>query len=154
MHCFCFCVAVVQVKCGVGQHDLLNKSETNMKLIIFLFGVYLLVACSNSTSPKLGEEIEINYGQCVSFQDNHLTIKFVAVEEDSRCPEGAVCVWEGNGRVAIEVSKTAFVLNTSLEPKEIEYKGYKIRLTSLLPYPKLNKQVNTEDYSIKIIVIK
>ncbi len=128
-----------------------------MKYIIFLFSACFFITCNTSKSPispKLDNEFEINYGQSVNLQNHNLIIKFKAVDEDSRCPEGAVCVWEGNARIVIEISQTALVLNTTLEPKEIEHIGYKIRLTAVHPYPKTNEQIKIEDYSIKLFVTK
>jgi len=125
-----------------------------MKFMIFLLGMFYFMTCDSSTSAELGYVVELHYGQRVNFTNNHFSIKFKAVEEDSRCPDGAICVWEGNARIVIEVSNNAFELNTNLEPKETNYKDYKIRLTSVKPYPKLDEKINIEDYNIKLVVVK
>jgi len=127
-----------------------------MKFII-VFSAFLLIHCNNSGSPlkpELGQEFELYYGQSKAVDNYSLTIKFKNVIEDSRCPEGAVCVWEGNAKIAIEVSRKDFVLNTTLEPEEIEHLGFKIRLIEVYPYPKIDEQIEFEDYKIKLIVDK
>jgi hypothetical protein len=128
-----------------------------MKNIIIFFSAFFLIHCNTSKSPinpTLGNEFELNFGQSETIQNYLITIKFKNVIEDSRCPEGAVCVWEGNAKIDIEISQNNFILNTALEPKEIEYNGLKVQLISVYPYPKLNEQIEIEDYKIKLIVDK
>jgi hypothetical protein len=131
------------------------KKGTIMKFIIFLITASIFTACNSSDSfmgPKLGDEFEIDYGQSVTLEDHFLTIKFKTVENDSRCPEGVLCFWEGNARIVIEVSQFAFELNTSLEPMEIDYFGFKIELISVNPYPVVYEHIDLEDYRITLIV--
>ena len=126
-----------------------------MKFIILLLTASIFTACNTSDDlmgPKLGDEFEIEYGQSVTLEDRFLTIKFKTVENDSRCPEGVLCFWEGNARIVIEVSQFAFELNTSLEPKEIDHFGFKIEFKSVNPYPVIDENINIEDYRITLIV--
>ena len=102
----------------------------------------------------LGKEFGLNYGQSKTLNSYVLTIKFKDVIEDSRCPEGALCVWEGNAKVAIEISQNEYFLNTTLEPKEIIYGEFKVKLVSVSPHPKINEQIATKDYKINLIVEK
>jgi hypothetical protein len=68
-----------------------------------------------------------------------VTIRFREVTEDSRCPSNVVCVWEGNGQVALTLSTPGdareTLLNTASEPRRIEFAGIAIALASLAPYP-------------------
>jgi hypothetical protein len=68
-----------------------------------------------------------------------VTIDFREVTEDSRCPSNVVCVWEGNGQVALTLSTPSDArdvqLNTTSEPRRIEFAGIRIALASLAPYP-------------------
>ncbi len=135
---------------------IINKKEPIMKYLL-IYSAFLLIQCNNSgtpLNPAPGHEFEINYGQSRTLDNYPLTIKFKNVIEDSRCPENAVCVWEGNARIAIEVSQKDFILNTVLEPEEIDYLGFKIRLIEVYPYPKINEQIEIEDYTIKLVVDK
>ncbi len=128
-----------------------------MKSIILVILALSVIGCKSSTGPtgpSLEEEFELKYGQSVILKNESLTIKFKSIAEDSRCPTGAVCVWEGNARIVIEVSQTEVELNTTLEPKQASYLAYIIQLLAVNPYPKLNEQLKHEDYSIKLIVTK
>jgi hypothetical protein len=46
-------------------------------------------------AAHLGDPFALRYGQSVHLDDAKLKIEFHAVEQDSRCPVGVVCVWEG-----------------------------------------------------------
>lgn len=84
------------------------------------------------------------------FVRSNLTVKFVSLVEDSRCPEGADCVWAGNAKIKIEVGKGGkkqiFEIGTNLEPKSAAFRGYLIELVSLTPVPKANVRINRNAY--------
>ncbi len=66
-------------------------------------------------------------------------VKFAGVADDSRCPMNAICVWQGNARIRLELSgageSAARELNTFVEPVAVEYGGYTFTLVALTPYP-------------------
>ena len=126
-----------------------------MKFIILILTATIFTACNTSDSlmePKRGREFEIQYGQSITLEDQSLTIEFTMVENDSRCPQEALCFWEGNARIGIEVSQFPFYLNTSLEPREIDHFGFRIELISVNPYPVVDENINLEDYRITLTV--
>lgn len=133
-----------------------------MKNIVVAFLLLAVVSCkqptTNATGSKIGEEFDLKYGQSTQIQDHEpILITFRDVGEDSRCPKGAVCVWQGNARIVLQVAQQDTTVNTTLEPKEITYSGrdgfkYTIRLVSVSPYPNAGEQIKLEDYSIKLIV--
>ena len=45
-------------------------------------------------------------------------------------------------------------LNTTLEPKGIDYSGFKVRLVALNPYPKANQSIDPKHYEARLIVTK
>jgi len=69
-----------------------------------------------------------------------IKIKFLDVLEDSRCPEGRACVWEGNAKVRISVwsgrqKPIVLEVNSALQPQVVNYGRYEIRLAALDPRP-------------------
>lgn len=84
------------------------------------------------------------------FAKSNLTVKFVSLIEDSRCPEGANCIWAGNAKIKIEIGKSGkketFEVNTTLGPKGATYNGYAIELVSLVPVPRENIRINRNGY--------
>jgi len=53
---------------------------------------------------KLGAEFTLALGESVGIDQTGVIVEFKEVVEDSRCPMNARCIWEGNARIAIQVS--------------------------------------------------
>ncbi|MGD2253519.1 MAG: hypothetical protein PVF70_11455 [Anaerolineales bacterium] len=124
-------------------------------MILALLAFMIAGCVSSPASPAsvaLGEQFPLTYGQSVDIREAGFGITFIAVAEDSRCAEGAVCVWKGNARVEISVSNIDASLNTTLEPRQMSYQGYLIRLVAVDPYPVLGEQIAPENYVIALIV--
>jgi hypothetical protein len=69
-----------------------------------------------------------------------VSIAFVKVVEDSRCPGNVQCVWAGNAAVELTVAKgttppVTRVLNSTTEPRVIDEAGLRISYKSLAPAP-------------------
>jgi hypothetical protein len=104
--------------------------------------------------PQLDDEFWIKIGESVTLEKGSLTLKFISLAGDSRCPEGVICVWMGNAEVILEVSKNEIRLNTLLDPTEEVVGDYNIQLRDVIPYPKVGVEYMLENYSIKIVVSK
>jgi hypothetical protein len=133
-------------------------SFTSLPSLLFVLFSFIQSAPLDA-SVGLGEEFSMKTGQEVVLKEEKLRIRFRSVPQDSRCPTGVVCGWAGNGEVLLEVvrkNKRQVVtkLNTLLEPKEIAYKGFKIRLVALNPYPKVNEPIDQKDYEATLIVTR
>lgn len=107
----------------------------------------------------MNEEFSLGVNQQVSINTEGLMIEFVTVLEDSRCPVGVDCVWEGNAKIRIKISKsdmgaTTIELNTNLEPTNILFQDYKIHLVRLEPWPKASTTTKAEDYSATLLIAK
>lgn len=86
-----------------------------------------------------------------------LKIKFISVEEDSRCPENARCVWAGNARVKIEVTSKrlgtkVFEMNTFSGPRGNQLDGYAINLENLTPGRRTSDPIRPSSYRATISV--
>lgn len=132
-----------------------------MRFMVGLVLLFLLSGCEqNSVSvvrAYLDQEFSLKVGQQASVRGEDLRITFRAVVEDSRCPEGAMCIWAGNGRIEVELRSKGFAatileLNTYMEPKRISYVDYQIQLKSLWPYPRLGARINPSDYVATLMV--
>lgn len=141
---------------GVASILEAEKGVIDMRnvLVVFWVAVFAFGFSTNPVDPKLGEQFDLKLGQQVTVQNEGLTIKFKTVVNDSRCPEGAQCIWAGNAKVTIVVSEIDIALNTNSDPKQTPYSNYTLRLITLSPYPKLNQKINPQDYVAKLIVTK
>lgn len=95
----------------------------------------------------------------VAFENDDLKIIFNTISEDSRCPEGTTCVWEGQ----VKVNLTVKTKNASEQVEMLRKGGQKenaiqqvgnhtIYLMAVNPYPKDGQTIAQEDYKITIVV--
>ena len=108
------------------------------------------------SQQELGRSFLMKVGESVTVGELRLT--FRSVEGDSRCPTDVVCVWAGDGEVALRVEQgnkaAVAALHTTLEPKKTEWEGYTIGLVSLRPERKANTGIDAADYRAEILVTR
>ncbi|MEQ1645131.1 MAG: hypothetical protein ABL959_16900 [Pyrinomonadaceae bacterium] len=105
-----------------------------MKNLFFIFALVSVLALG--VFAKGTQELQIRVGEQKSADNGRLTIKFVSVVEDSRCPMNARCIWAGEAKIKIAVSKgkmaPRFVeLNLAEAPNSVKLYGYTISLEGL-----------------------
>jgi hypothetical protein len=126
--------------------------------------ILVLVPLSGCTKPAVDEvsldkEFTLSVGQSVSVKGEDLTITFVEVVSDSRCPTGATCIWAGEASSLIEITDAASTYRKVLtepgssSPTKADFTGYEV-MFNLLPYPVLGKETKAKDYLLKLIVSK
>jgi hypothetical protein len=136
-----------------------------MQLILpFLFIFMTAIApvtksARDDRSVPLNQEFEIKIGDNVWIQNELLRIDFQRVADDSRCPQGVTCVWAGNAKIVLRVTKArrrpaSMTLNTMLEPKQSSYRGYEIKLVNLDPYPKKDARIWRRSYVATLVVTR
>lgn len=86
------------------------------------------------------EELVVQAGQQKMTTRGKITVSFVEVVNDSRCPPDVNCVWAGNAQIKITLAKgrkaaKSFELNSALQPDCLLFEGYEIRLADLTPRP-------------------
>src|SRR4051812_44289468 len=104
-------------------------------------------------------EIVLAVGASQRIADTRLTITLEAVVEDSRCPSGATCVWDGDASVRIRVDddgrSVLRTLHTNLEAaREAEFNGLVIRLQTLTPRPTANRPPDRDAYRATFLVYR
>ena len=93
---------------------------------------------SGTPTPSVGT-LTLGVGEAATLPGTSITLVFHAVTEDSRCPTDVVCVWEGNAQVAVTLASMAgrldSRLNTTSEPRRIQFRGVALALVSVAPHP-------------------
>ncbi|MBD0325805.1 MAG: hypothetical protein ICV68_05205 [Pyrinomonadaceae bacterium] len=135
-----------------------------MNLSVSFFLVLLMIGWTTDPSSKvkraeLGREFTLKVGEQVSIREAGLKISFSLVKEDSRCPKGVNCIWAGNGKILLKVSKgkgkaATVELNTGIEPRQHRFQDYDIKLVSLDPYPEQNVNIERSRYVATLLVNK
>jgi hypothetical protein len=125
--------------------------------------VVLALGCGGTTEPEVDvspsfvsapKEVVVDYGQEVRVGSSMLRVAFTGVE-DSRCPMGMLCVWQGNAAVDLAVAAGSgpsypLRLNTSLDPQQAEWQGLRFSLVEVRPAPRADTPTKKEDYSITL----
>ncbi len=109
----------------------------------FTFSTLILIlfaSCINEEDNtfRLNEPFIIQYGESMYNPAFNIIISFESVPEDSRCPEGCYCIWEGNAKASFVLYnlpiKKKFELDTHHGENYLNERiviGYSIRLISL-----------------------
>lgn len=118
-------------------------------LLTLVFGNF---ASANAQEENTAQKFSVRVGNQKKASVSQITVKFVSLIEDSRCPTDAQCIQAGNARIKVQVSKAGnapitFEANTNLGEKGNIYEGYAIYLTSLTPIPKSNVRLNRNAYT-------
>ena len=152
----------------------MNFSRHRLLLRIVSLGISCAVVCAawnalgaprhqdlGFSDIRVNREHRLRNGQLVKLRGTKLAIKFVAVENDSRCPSDVTCVWAGNASVRLRLSSgrnsRTVKLNTSggsSLPAETEFRGYKVKLVGLSPYPRSGRKIPARDYIATLLVSK
>lgn len=121
-------------------------------ILTLAFGNFLFA------QAQANQTLKVRINRQKTLAKSKLTIKFVSLVEDSRCPTGVNCVWAGNAKIRIKVSKgkesKTFELNTTLDPKAATFAGYEINLTDLTPQPAANVKISRNGYTAAFAIGK
>jgi hypothetical protein len=127
--------------------------------VIFSVGLALTLACS--TPPKAvepGAPVELTLSPGTSASASGLTVTFLAVTGDSRCPVDVTCAWAGTASIALRLAASGGTpasitldLNDPERRKQI-YGRYLIELLELTPEPRSDTEIAQPDYSVRLRV--
>lgn len=131
----------------------------NMRKTFFILFLIIGVGSFLTTHAQTVKRVSILINKQKTVVKNKLTIKFVSLIEDSRCPTGTQCIQAGNAKIKIRLSggKTAaktFEINTGQEPQLTSYNGYEITLVDLNPKPANNIRINRNGYKADFQVVR
>ncbi len=130
------------------------KGIISSLIFMLAFGVF-----SVSVNAQRTEKLRVQINQEKRFAKSRLAVRFVELVEDSRCPTDTNCVWAGNARIKIRVSKNGRSEEITLDtngPKQYATTadGHSIKLVSLTPSPRSNIRINRNGYVATFEVVK
>ncbi len=137
-----------------------------MRIFAILLSILVLllsfgcVGQAGEIMANLGQEIELKIGQTVSIEGEQFKVKFVEVVNDSRCPDGATCIWQGEVSCIVEITyfeslhyKTLTQPGLTQESSRVVFKEYSITF-NVRPYPELGKDIKTNEYRLQLVIEK
>lgn len=126
------------------------------KILVTLYlAVIFLAACASAGALPLGDN-SLAVGESVSGEG--VTVTFVRVLEDNRCPADAICVRSGEMRVLVEVGQGTESIQHTLtlgdmaagDVSSITVGGHTFTLTEVNPYPLASDPTDFADYTITL----
>lgn len=131
--------------------------KNSLLAIIILFSSFAFGQEESAETPKIG--IKIPKGETVVLKG--VSIKFLEVVEDSRCPEGVNCIWAGRAIVKAQITsngKTEEKILTFGEVRPGEEKNtnlysstnFSINGLTLNPYPTSESSGKDKGYVLLI----
>jgi hypothetical protein len=111
-----------------------------------------------ATAARRSETLRVQVNKEKRFAKSRLSVRFVELVEDSRCPTDTNCIWAGNAKIKIRVSKNGrshdLTLDTNGPNQAAIAEGYSIKLISLTPEPRSNIRVNRNGYVATFEAVK
>lgn len=135
-----------------------------LQRFIILFSILIITVSCEQENPcagfELGKSFEISTEETVKNCLEEISITMLPVEYDSRCPEGAVCIWAGYAKVDLLFSSLGKEVSVSLStdpglsniPNKVSVEGYSFQLLELNPYPALGSEANSKEYKAKLLI--
>ena len=112
------------------------------------------------TKTPLGHEFTLGIGQRAVITGENITIDFITVTSDSRCPQGVTCIWAGEVSCTVEINRPGKApLDLELTqsggsgPAQQEFDDHVLAF-SVSPYPQAGKKIPLEDYRLTMTVNK
>ncbi len=128
-----------------------------------LAGSIFLVLFSCKKNPELRTSSSVSWKNCtlVENKTDHINVCLDSLIEDSRCPLGVVCIWQGTAIAKFSVTVNDHQQPVTLStfklpglPSDTILMGYKIEFVDLLPYPESNKSHDISEYRAELKITK
>jgi hypothetical protein len=121
--------------------------------------LFLMFVFTSFLQAQPTQKVTVQVNQQKTLAKSKITVKFVSLVEDSRCPTDAQCIQAGTAKIQVELKKVGtgtktFEMNTSGKPKTVTFAGYTIQLIDVNPKPATNIRINRNGYTATFTVSK
>ncbi len=136
------------------------------KHILLLSSLLILITLAGCQSGEgriqasIDNEFSLAAGQIAELKGEQITIQFEGIQDDSRCPKGATCIWQGRVSSILQIrdnglSSKIVLVEPGLSDQygNNRYKQYEFT-SHVQPYPELGKKISSEDYRLFLTVKK
>lgn len=127
-------------------------------LSTFVIAAALTASCGgNPTSPETTFPVTATLQPGETTMAGGLSVKFVGVTQDSRCPAAAICIVAGDANLQFELSTSNGSAGQQLQVehpdnKHTTFQGYSVEVQGLAPYPITFNSIKPEDYRVTVKV--
>lgn len=127
------------------------------KLLTILF-LLTTVSCEEVVTDKtfpIGREFSLRMDELYASSNGQYTIKITNIN-DSRCPQGVQCVWEGEvilkGEWTDNKDKSTFEVHSVVKGQDKQPEGFIIEIIDVRPYPKFGTDNEPEDLVVTLLI--
>lgn len=140
-----------------------------MRVALHVASLLALLGCSSATGlarcdpgtgsgvvcARLGEEFDLRLNETAYIANTAVSIRPVAVREDSRCPTDVVCAWAGNARVSLTLREGTNAdggdVNSTVQPRAFSRFGYRVELVDVRPGRLSTESIPAEAYVFRLV---
>ena len=138
-----------------------SLAESFALAVIAKAAILTLANCSGVDTAVVaspGVEFNLAIGKTATLSGSDYRITFNRVTEDSRCPIDVQCVWAGDARIELTISRASAPIDTrvvSLTPpnSEATVADLRIRFVSLAPAPRQSEPPGARAYVAHLLVM-
>jgi len=133
--------------------------------IPILITSFALVGCDTSTESStpsnvpagLNTPFTLSVGQTGLLNAEHLSVTFLGVPSDTRCPVDIVCMQAGDATLSIRAEKGGkpgvnLAIALSDDPQTAMFEGYAIDARRLLPDQMTGRTIPAGEYTVTLVV--
>lgn len=125
-----------------------------------LFAFAAIAGCASVTTAvdaEPGGSFTLALGETASVKGTHARITLRAVRDDSRCPVDVTCVWAGDAKIELVISRKGSpdetrVLSIAPANNETQVGNLRIRFVSLAPVPRQAEPPSARKYRAELVV--
>jgi hypothetical protein len=115
--------------------------------------LFALAGCAVAPAQDMrqvdpGASVTLPAGSTVTVRTTGMSVRFVAVVEDSRCPSDVTCVWAGEVRVMFELRERSQPASQVelVEGGSTTVGRHRVTLLRVDPYPTSQAKIAPQDY--------
>ena len=130
--------------------------------IVFFFVIIISIAWVQNPKSEKFKYTTINQKMCPNQKGFQLVLK--TIPNDSRCPEGATCIWAGEVSTVVMVYKDSKLVDEktlvfSVRNEENNRRWFasyllekqkKVKSIDVFPHPNKDREIDFKDYYLKI----
>lgn len=127
----------------------------------FLYLAAAALLCAAAVAPaqvSVGKEFTLGAGDSAWVGGDGLVVGFERIAQESRCPSGVLCFWEGDAAARLWADhpgygRIAFELHTYHGfPWSFTWGTYEIALENVAPYPVVDVPIDPKSYVVTLVV--